>query len=94
MDFKTIQEWEAYMNRQASMARTSPKTVRYDRDKIFTDQFALENAKALEAMFDQHKPDYTEWKDPGTGKVVMVVPRDFFDISEELFKNLPDVEIE
>jgi hypothetical protein len=44
-------------------------------------------------MFDQQKPDYTEWRDPDTQKVVMVVPRAFFDSCESLFKDLPEVEI-
>lgn len=93
MDFRTIQEWEEHMARQAAKSKAAPKTIKYTREKIFSDPFALQNAKALEAMFNQQKPDYTEWRDPNTQKITMVVPRDFFDSCEEMFNNLPDVEI-
>lgn len=81
------------MKRQEAKKNSSPVTVRFRREGFIEDKFAMANGRMLDNMLNQFHPEYTEWKDPGTGKVVMIIPREFFDNHSELFKTLPEVEI-
>jgi hypothetical protein len=92
MDEIKKDEWQEHMARQKVRQQSGPVTVRFRREGLIDDKFAMANARVLENLLIQFKPDYTEWRDPLTQKIVMVMPRDFYDNNRTLFEALPDVE--
>jgi hypothetical protein len=92
MDEIKKDEWQEHMAKMNARQQSGPVTIRFNREGLRDDKFAMANARVLESLLIQFKPDYTEWRDPLTQKIVMVMPRDFYDNNRTLFEALPDVE--